>query len=971
MRSIEDKALFEDLLNFLKELLRALLDKLRSSRLFLLGTAYACLIAVMAARLYRLQILEGESYLRDYIQKTEKTVSIPATRGNIFDVNGKLLAYNRLSYSVTVQDTGDYRRASDRNRMYYRLVQILNRHGENVTGRLEIALDQNGDFYFTSRGEEARLRFLRDLYGLRRVSELTGSGGDYPSDVSAEELVKNRMKYYGLDVLTDEEGNPIQLSPLEALELVNIRYTMGLTAYQRYEKTTIVNHVKEETRAELLENRALLLGVDCAQTTERVYNDAVPFASIIGYVGKVQEDQLPELQEISQDYALNDTVGRTGIEEYMEKELHGVKGARTIFVDNVGHIMEVKSETAPRAGDDVYLSIDRDLQVGIYRLLEKHLAGVLAAKLVNADAPNTERTDSTARLIPIKDAYYQLIGNNILSIRRMRSEEASENEREIARKLGQYTASSMAAMRAELLNSEAKNISELPDDQRAFMYFLYSLLSSQEVNIIHRDLIDSAKEYYARWKADSISLREFIYSGIRDGWVDTTKLDAASKYTGEDDIYETLIESGMALLERDDDFEKLIFQHMIRENIVGGKELCLALYDQGVLEHDAREEQQLAANGSEYAFHFFVRQVSAIKLTPAQLALDPCTAGCVVTDIHTGKVRALVSYPGYDNNRLTNAMDVEYYNRLVADQSLPLYNNATQARKAPGSTFKPVTAIAGLEEGVLGAGETITCTGLYDVIRPPMRCWIYPGSHGAENMISGIRNSCNFFFAEIGHRLATDEAGEYAPKLGMERVRKYAAMFGLGQKSGVEIIENEPMISDASPEQSAIGQGTHSFANVQLSRYVTALANRGTLYQLSVLDRLTDWEGAPLKSYAPKISSRIQIRDETWDTVQQGMREVVEYGSPSRLFKDLEVNIAGKTGTAQESKSRANHAFFISFGPYENPQVAVTVNIPYGYTSTNAASISKDVYRLCFGYTSLDYILNTGAQSASNVNIED
>ena len=98
---------------------------------------------------------------------------------------------------------------------------------------------------------------------------------------------------------------------------------------------------------------------------------------------------------------------------------------------------------------------------------------------------------------------------------------------------------------------------------------------------------------------------------------------------------------------------------------------------------------------------------------------------------------------------------------------------------------------------------------------------------------------------------------------------------------------------------------------------------------------------------------------------------MVEFGSPSKLFKDLEVNIAGKTGTAQESKSRANHAFFISFGPYENPQVAVTVNIPYGYTSTNAASISKDVYRLCFGYTSLDYILKTGAQRASNVNIID
>ena len=98
------------------------------------------------------------------------------------------------------------------------------------------------------------------------------------------------------------------------------------------------------TRAEILENQADLLGVSCEQTTERVYNDSIPFSQIIGYVGRVQEDQLPRLQEISDDYSLNDTVGRTGIEEYMEADLHGRKGSRTMYVDNVGHIMEMKSE---------------------------------------------------------------------------------------------------------------------------------------------------------------------------------------------------------------------------------------------------------------------------------------------------------------------------------------------------------------------------------------------------------------------------------------------------------------------------------------------------------------------------------------------------------------------------------------------------------------------------------------------------
>ena len=121
--------MLKDFLNNLKELSKELGGRLRASRLFLLGTCYAFLLAVIVLRLYRLQILDGETYLNDYIQKTEKTVTSPATRGNIFDCNGKLLAYNRLSYNVTVQDTGDYKTVGERNAMLYRLVKILNAHG--------------------------------------------------------------------------------------------------------------------------------------------------------------------------------------------------------------------------------------------------------------------------------------------------------------------------------------------------------------------------------------------------------------------------------------------------------------------------------------------------------------------------------------------------------------------------------------------------------------------------------------------------------------------------------------------------------------------------------------------------------------------------------------------------------------------------------------------------------------------------
>ena len=122
--------------------------------------------------------------------------------------------------------------------------------------------------------------------------------------------------------------------------------------------------------------------------------------------------------------------------------------------------------------------------------------------------------------------------------------------------------------------------------------------------------------------------------------------------------------------------------------------------------------------------------------------------------------------------------------------------------------------------------------------------------------------------------------------------------------------------------------------------------------------------------YVPEISNHINVAESTWDTVQKGMRNVIALGSVKSIFKDLEVDIAGKTGTAQEN-ARGNHAFFISYGPYASPEISVTVNIPYGYSSAEAAAVAKNVYRLYYGSTDLDYIMNTGALDATNIVVGD
>lgn len=162
---------------------------------------------------------------------------------------------------------------------------------------------------------------------------------------------------------------------------------------------------------------------------------------------------------------------------------------------------------------------------------------------------------------------------------------------------------------------------------------------------------------------------------------------------------------------------------------------------------------------------------------------------CVVTDTQTGEVLALVTYPGYDNNRLTNSIDSDYYNKIYYDLSQPMWNYATQQLSAPGSTFKMVSAATALENNVVGLNETITCKGTWDTLSPPARCWIAPnGSHGPLDISGATEHSCNYFFYEVGYRLSRNN-GVYDSETGLEKLAYYADQFGLSDKSGVEISE--------------------------------------------------------------------------------------------------------------------------------------------------------------------------------------
>lgn len=944
--------MFNDLLEYLKELVK----KTVTSRLFVISLVFLLLYGILVGRLFVLQIVRGEEYQAEYIELTEKVIKTDSTRGNIYDRNGNVLAYNELAYNVTVQDIGALEDSNAWNLMLWELVEILNEHGETVEGSLEIAVDAEGNVSYTSASEAARKRFLRDLYGLRSVDELDDPEGEHPSSVTAEELLRGQIETYDLDEVKDEDGNPVEIPLSTAVQIVNIRYTMRFTSYQKYNATTVAENISDETMADIMEHKADLPGVDIEESTIRVYNDAIYFAPVIGYTGKVTSDGLEELKKQSDDYELNDVAGRTGIEASMELDLKGKKGSQTIYVDNLGKVIETANVVEPTAGNDVWLSLDRDLQKGIYHIIEKQLAGILTNVIVNQEPDQINNVDASEIKLPVKDAYFQLINNNVLSFHAFASEEASDTERQINAKFESAKARIENELRNELTSSSAAPMNALTEEMQSYMQYIYTLLSSDSEGIIMTSEIDTKSEEYESWRAGNMSLRDYLYYGIASNWIDTTKLDIESRYSSADDVYSVLVERIFELLQDNDAFSKRIYRYLIYNDVVTGKELCLALYDQGVLAYDEAQVAALRQGDSNYTYSFMMEKIRNIELTPAQLALDPCTASCVVTDVHTGKVLSLVTYPGYDNNRINN---VDYFAQVNSDLSGPLRNNATTTLKAPGSTFKPITAIAGLEEKTINLSDIIVCDGVYKEISIPLKC---TGYHGPLNVVGGIANSCNVFFGELAHRLSTDAAGNYRPEQGLEILKKYASMFGLDHTSGIEIFESEPQISDMDPERSAIGQGTHAFANVQLARYVTALANRGTVFELSLLSKETSSNGDLVKEFAPEIYQQLDISQETWDAVFQGMRGVV---TRSARFQDLPVNIAGKTGTAQEVKTRGNHAFFISFGPYENPEISVAVNIPNGYTSANAALLAKYVYRYYYGYMSLDEIMSSGALNAS------
>ena len=743
---------------------------------------------------------------------------------------------------------------------------------------------------------------------------------------------------------------------------------MSSNNYQKYLSTVIASDVSTETVAVIMENKDTLQGVNIEEDTLRKYNSPMYFSHILGYTGNASVDDLAALKDSVHEYSMNDMVGKAGVEKAMEEYLQGTKGKDIIYVDNVGKVIDTVSHIEPQAGNDVYLSIDANLQKAVYNMLEQKLAGILVSKIVNMKEYDNSQVKSSLMMIPIDDVYYALINNNVIDIEHFSDESANQYEQIVYQKFLEKQEAVVAALREELLTG-ATPYNQLPLEMQVYESYIVARLNSSNTGIIMKDMVDKEDKTYIAWaKEEKISIKEYLNYALSMNWMNIQKFKLNTQYSDANEVYEQLVDYICTDLKSDTSFSKKLYKYMIRDNELTGREICMLLLEQKAI-YGTTAEREAVETGAKTPYDFIINKISNIEITPAQLALDPCSGSCVVTSTE-GDLLACVTYPGYNNNLLANSIDADYYAQLMNDLASPMYNNATQQMTAPGSTFKMISSITALEEGVMNVGEQFSCKGIYDTVQPEKKCWVYPGAHGSLDVVGAIGNSCNSYFYEVGYRLSTHMmTSNYDEKAGLEKLKKYADLFGLTEKTGIEMEENEPKFSDKLPIDSAIGQGSHNYTTIGLSRYITAVANQGNCYKMSLISKVTDSNGKSIAEFKPELRNHIELKDSTWSNVKAGMRLVIE---KSAAFKDMtQLKVAGKTGTAQTSQSRTNHALFVGFAPYEAPEITVSVRIAYGYTSANAATLASDIFKYYFKLEDESILINGIANTQEVEVIED
>lgn len=351
----------------------------------------------------------------------------------------------------------------------------------------------------------------------------------------------------------------------------------------------------------------------------------------------------------------------------------------------------------------------------------------------------------------------------------------------------------------------------------------------------------------------------------------------------------------------------------------------------------------------------------------------------VVLNVKTGEVIAMASYPDYNPSDFVNGIDTNTWNYYINGETKPLENKAISMNYSPGSTFKMVTALAGLETGAITTTERINDTGVYPYAHHPV-CWYYTSyhsGHGRLNVSQAIQHSCNYFFYEVGKRI------------GIDTLAKYAYYLGLGHKTGIELngeangnlASNQRAVEEnrqwylGETLSAAIGQSYNTFTPLQMAKYVAMVANGGKKIDVTIVKSIVNADGSevPRNEYESYVNEKLGLTEddteelsfnqENINAVLEGMRGVTSEsgGTAYSTFKDFNIEVGGKTGSAQTGIEGKTNAWFVGFAPFDDPEIAIVVFVRNGGHGGYTAEVAKEIIAQYFGMNTTQVTEDTTA----------
>ena len=438
---------------------------------------------------------------------------------------------------------------------------------------------------------------------------------------------------------------------------------------------------------------------------------------------------------------------------------------------------------------------------------------------------------------------------------------------------------------------------------------------------------------------------------------DTYTIDDIIGKTGVEYIFEKYLKGKDGSKQVEMSVDGTITGESVSENAIAGSDVVLTI-DSSL--------QQVTETSLENC-------INKIKNGGFSQRYDAQGGTAVVMNVNTGEVLATASYPTFEPQWFVGGISQENWAYLRDDTRHPQINKATQSTYEPGSTFKMVTAIAGLETGAITTKERINDTGVYRKYNSEWKCWYYTSyhrGHGYQNVTQALQHSCNYFFYETGDRM------------GIDNLAKYALHFGLGKKTGIElpnekdgavasretyaILRNNGKIGPGDVLNAAIGQGDNNFTPMQIAKYISSIANGGTVVKPTIVKSILNSDGTEvsreeLEKYTNEkvgyqnTDDGITINQESIAVAKEGMRMAASEagGTAYNIFKGFNQEVAGKTGSAEAGKDKNGNdlvnAWFVCFAPYEKPEVAVVVMIENGGHGNYAAEVARDVLTQYFG----------------------